>query len=135
MAYLAEHAPGDRWGFDHLARRRRGWARPRGARESFPKTHPEWSPATASSVAQGYVARAREWGLVEPRLIEGRYWLTDIGRQLRHEPPNRRDQRRNTQMTTSSTTTVSIETMIIESAINATTYDDAVASPSSSRAP
>ena len=32
-----------------------------------------------SSVVQGYVARAREWGLLEPRLHGGRYRLTEFG--------------------------------------------------------
>ncbi|AXA95224.1 hypothetical protein CEP17_01635 [Microbacterium sp. PM5] len=85
MTYLAEHAPGDRWGFDHLLAAAADGPDRLALVNRFRETHPEWSPATASSVAQGYVARAREWGLVEPRLIEGRYWLTDIGRQLRRE--------------------------------------------------
>ena len=85
MTYLAEHAPGDRWGFDHLLAAAADGPERAALVNRFREAHPEWSPATASSVAQGYVARAREWGLVEPRLIEGRYWLTDVGRQFRHE--------------------------------------------------
>jgi Arc/MetJ-type ribon-helix-helix transcriptional regulator len=39
-----------------------------------------WSGTTADTNAMSYVARGREWGLVEPRLREGRYALTELGR-------------------------------------------------------
>jgi Arc/MetJ-type ribon-helix-helix transcriptional regulator len=46
-----------------------------------------WSGTTADTNAMSYVARGREWGLVEPRLINGRYRLTDLGRhQLEGTP-------------------------------------------------
>jgi hypothetical protein len=38
-----------------------------------------------SSLVQGYVARGREWGLIEPKQVDGRYWLTDFGRQQLEE--------------------------------------------------
>jgi hypothetical protein len=82
MAYLAEHAPADRWGFDHLIRALQDAPNRDGLVAAFNAAHSEWSTSTASSVAQGYVARSREWGLVEPRLVEGRYWLTDAGREF-----------------------------------------------------
>jgi hypothetical protein len=85
MAYLERHAPADRWGFDHVVTIVAEGPDRHGLIESFAETHPEWSAATASSTAQGYIARAREWGLVEPRLLEGRYWLTDVGRQFAQE--------------------------------------------------
>jgi hypothetical protein len=44
--------------------------------------HPEWTETVAATNAAGYVARSREWGLIAPRQVEGRYELTDIGRQL-----------------------------------------------------
>jgi len=82
LAYLAEHAPGDRWGFDQVLQ----VAADAPGREElvrhFAEQHPEWTAAIAGSVAQGYVARAREWGLLEPRLVDGRYWLTETGRAL-----------------------------------------------------
>lgn len=40
-----------------------------------------WSGTQAETNASSYVARGREWGLVEPVLIEGRYELTDLGRE------------------------------------------------------
>jgi hypothetical protein len=39
-----------------------------------------WSGSTAATNAMSYVARGREWGLVEPALVDGRYLLTDRGR-------------------------------------------------------
>ncbi len=85
LAYLAAHAPSDRQGFDHVL-----WIAADGPdREelvrSFAERYPAWTAATASSVTQGYVARAREWGLLEPRLVDGRYWLTQVGREVASE--------------------------------------------------
>ena len=42
----------------------------------------DWTEAMASSVAQGYVARGREWGLIERRQISGRYSLTPFGEEV-----------------------------------------------------
>lgn len=85
LEYLAGNAPGDRWGFDHLVRSATDGPDREELVRSFAERHPDWSAATASSVTQGYVARAREWGLLEPRLVDGRYWLTDLGRELARE--------------------------------------------------
>jgi hypothetical protein len=82
MTFLSEHAPADRWGFDCLLR---GVAE-RPSRDDlvdrFKKASVNWSAAEASSIAQGYIARSREWGLVEPKLVDGRYWLTAGGSEL-----------------------------------------------------
>lgn len=86
LAYLDRNAPQDRWGFDHALRLIANGPNRDELVGSFAEAHPEWTPATASSVAQGYVARSREWGLVEPKMVEGRYWLTDAGRELLKEP-------------------------------------------------
>jgi len=40
----------------------------------------KWSGAAAATNVAGYVSRAREWGLVEPKLSDGRYVLTELGR-------------------------------------------------------
>jgi len=85
LAYLAEHAPRDRWGFDHVVRSAVAGPSREELVNSFAAADQGWSRATASSVAQGYVARAREWGLLEPRLIDGRYWLTEAGREFEQE--------------------------------------------------
>ncbi len=39
-----------------------------------------WRGSTAATNAMSYVARGREWGLVEPALVDGRYLLTERGR-------------------------------------------------------
>lgn len=81
LKYLGDHAPSDRWGFDHLLTALTDGPDRQALVATFAQSHREWTASTASSVAQGYVARAREWGLVEPKLVEGRYWLTEFGRQ------------------------------------------------------
>jgi hypothetical protein len=40
----------------------------------------EWAGAAAATNIAGYISRGREWGLVEPKLREGRYVLTKLGR-------------------------------------------------------
>lgn len=85
LDYLAAHAPNDRWGFDHLLETAEDGPDRKQLIISFAAPHPEWTTASASSVAQGYVARSREWGLLEPSLIDGRYWLTEVGRRVVQE--------------------------------------------------
>jgi len=87
LRFLAEFAPGDRWGFDQVLLSVTDGPDRERLVSDFAEVHSEWTRSTASSIAQGYVARAREWGLVEPRLVDGRYWLTETGRTL-----NRTDQ-------------------------------------------
>jgi hypothetical protein len=82
MRYLSEHAPADRWGFDYLLRGVAEGPSRDDLVERFKVASANWSAAEASSIAQGYIARSREWGLVEPRLVDGRYWLTAGGREL-----------------------------------------------------
>ena len=43
---------------------------------------PEWSRSVASTNTSGYVARTREWGLLEPKLRDGRYVLTPLGKEI-----------------------------------------------------
>lgn len=54
-------------------------------RESLVSHFPEWPGQTASTNTIGFVSRSREWGLVEPRLIDGRYHLTDFGTAVAQE--------------------------------------------------
>jgi hypothetical protein len=81
LDYVFEHAPGDGWGFARILEA----VRTRPGREEIVArigaARPEWSAATASSVTQGYIARAREWGLLEPRLEQGKYVLTVFGEE------------------------------------------------------
>lgn len=41
----------------------------------------EWPGAAAATNVAGYVSRGREWGLVESKLIEARYALTELGKR------------------------------------------------------
>ena len=82
LSYLSEHAPADRWGFDYLLRAIADQPTRDEVVQRFQSVNSEWSESTASSIAQGYISRSREWGLVEPRLVDGRYWLTNSGREL-----------------------------------------------------
>lgn len=43
---------------------------------------PEWSGSQADTNSMGFISRSREWGLVEPNLIDGRYRLTPLGHDI-----------------------------------------------------
>jgi hypothetical protein len=79
LRHLVARAPGERWGFERILT----LALEQPSREemvaAISEERGDWTAATASSVAQGYVARAREWGLLESRLQQGRYRLTEFG--------------------------------------------------------
>jgi hypothetical protein len=46
-----------------------------------------WSGSTADTNAMSYVARGREWGLVETGLTDGHYRLTELGQtQIKNQP-------------------------------------------------
>ncbi|MGO4534389.1 ribbon-helix-helix domain-containing protein [Leifsonia sp. 2MCAF36] len=88
LTYLETWAPGDMWGFRQIL----SVAAEAPDREqvvaTFAAANPSWSRTTASSIAQGYIARAREWGLIEPKLVDGRYWLTARGRSQKERTSN-----------------------------------------------
>jgi hypothetical protein len=39
-----------------------------------------WTGSSVQTNVNGYISRAREWGLVEPKLVDGHYSLTRLGR-------------------------------------------------------
>lgn len=41
--------------------------------EAIGRTHPDWPDGTVSTNAAGYVARAREWGILTPKQLNHRY--------------------------------------------------------------
>ncbi len=47
--------------------------------EKMAASWPAWKDSELSTNTAGYVARSREWGLLRPRLEQGRYRLTDYG--------------------------------------------------------
>lgn len=77
QAYLEHHAP------DEL----RAWMRVleivagRPTRTELVSHCGWWSGSQADTNSSSYVARGREWGLIEPALDDGRYALTDRGGQ------------------------------------------------------
>lgn len=81
LAHLYEHSDGERWGFETILTVTAEEPSREELVAAISEERADWTKATASSVAQGYVARAREWGLLEPRLREGRYRLTAFGEQ------------------------------------------------------
>jgi hypothetical protein len=54
-------------------------------REELVIRFPEWPGHVATTNTVGFISRSREWGLVEPDLIEQRYRLTELGRAVAGE--------------------------------------------------
>jgi len=50
--------------------------------EQVSQSWPDWSESQVSTNSAGYIARAREWGLVLPKQLKGVYVLSDFGHQL-----------------------------------------------------
>ncbi len=48
-------------------------------REALVRRCDWWTGSTADTNVASYIARGREWGLVEPKLVTGRYQLTELG--------------------------------------------------------
>ena len=46
---------------------------------AYQEMYPAWTEVQASTNAAGYVARGREWGLLETKLVDRRYGLTSDG--------------------------------------------------------
>lgn len=46
----------------------------------FRAARPAWKESESATYTAGYLARAREWGLVAPKQTKGRYALTEFGR-------------------------------------------------------
>lgn len=49
---------------------------------SFEASRPDWKSSVASTNSQGYLGRAREWGLVEQKQVRSRYLLTSFGEEV-----------------------------------------------------
>ncbi len=82
FAHLRRFAPADWWGFETVLAAAREEPDRHDLQESFRLARPDWSGAVVGTNTQGYVGRAREWGLLEPKLARGRYLLTDFGRTV-----------------------------------------------------
>ena len=80
LAYLKEQAPADERGFVEIMRA----IGPDGATREDVLDHaatqwPEWTENEVSTNSAGYIARAREWGLIEPKQSKYHYHLTPLG--------------------------------------------------------
>lgn len=86
LGFLEEWAPDDRWGFAVcLAAVRDGVDRADLTAKFHAKlradyTAAQWKESVANSIAQGYLGRCREWGLVKPG--RGEYALTTLGQEI-----------------------------------------------------
>jgi hypothetical protein len=79
LGHVRRHSPGDWWGFRTVVATVADQPNRIELVETFQRERPDWSHNVAATNAQGYVARAREWGLVEPKQAGGRYALTEFG--------------------------------------------------------
>ena len=82
LAHLYEYAPSDFAGFRLIleAIGVEGCNRQE-ILERTANNWPAWTDNEVSTNSGGYIARAREWGLVEPKQAKGRYHLTEFGEQ------------------------------------------------------
>lgn len=85
FGHLRRHAPGDWRGFRQVLHVVSESPDREALVAQFAAVSPSRTPSTVSSVAQGYIARGREWGLIEPKQVDGRYWLTEFGRHQAEE--------------------------------------------------
>ncbi|MEV7132664.1 hypothetical protein AB0N24_07215 [Arthrobacter sp. NPDC093128] len=81
LKYLQANAPVDWWGFS-MTVQEVSKTPTRDALLARMESARDWSQSIAASATQGYIARCREWGLVERKLIDGTYKLTTFGEEL-----------------------------------------------------
>jgi hypothetical protein len=79
LRHLLDHAPADHSGFIEIVRA----IGPDGSTrqevlDHVSKAWLDWTENEVSTNAAGYIARAREWGLVEPKQIKAKYHLTPL---------------------------------------------------------
>jgi hypothetical protein len=79
LAHLSRYAKDDWWGFAVVLSAVAQSPTRLELVEAFRSARPDWTDSLASTNAQGYIARAREWGLIEAKQVAGRYAMTDFG--------------------------------------------------------
>jgi len=80
LAHLARHAPADWSGFVAIVEAvGSAGATRQDVLDFVAKTWPHWTASEVSTNAAGYIARAREWGLVESKQTKAKYHLTSLG--------------------------------------------------------
>lgn len=80
-AFLQEHAPQDWWGFHLVLRAASDGISRSNLVAAFRSARLDWTDTEANTYAAGYVARAREWGLLEPKQQHGLYLCSELGRE------------------------------------------------------
>ena len=82
--FLARNSTGDWKGFTEtlLAIDAQG-AKRQDVLSHFAACWPKWTPNEVATNAMGYIARAREWGLIEPKQINSKYHLTELGSEMK----------------------------------------------------
>lgn len=82
VLHLQRHCPEDWWGFELvLTHAEDGVSRERLA-EVLREREPAWRSSVAATNAAGYVARAREWGLLEAQMVNRQYRLSAYGKSM-----------------------------------------------------
>lgn len=83
LTHLLDHAPADRAGFVEIVTAiGLDGATRQDVLDHIAKAWPDWTENEVSTNSAGYIARAREWGLVEPKQIKTKYHLTPLGIEL-----------------------------------------------------
>jgi hypothetical protein len=85
FAFLKKYAPQDWRGFEQLLKAVTDAPNRAELSAHFQRWQPSWSDAVANTNSAGFIARGREWGLIEPKLVDGRYALTSFGQQIADE--------------------------------------------------
>lgn len=90
--HIRTHATGDWQGFKVMFETLRNGTTRDELVAAFADSWPTWTETEAATNAAGYIARGREWGIVEPKQSNGRYELTDFGAELLQEYQNDDDE-------------------------------------------
>lgn len=82
FVHLRKHAPWDWSGFEQVIEAVATSPSRAELTAHFGRWQPDWTDAMADTTSAGYVARAREWGVIEPKMTDGHYTLTEYGETL-----------------------------------------------------
>jgi hypothetical protein len=88
LDHLRVNVPGDWWGFDLILRAVLEPATRADLVSAMGTERPQWKENVVATNVAGYVARAREWGLINTKQMQGRYSLTPVGRTYIEEKGN-----------------------------------------------
>jgi hypothetical protein len=80
FGHLQRFTPEDWWGFAEVLRSVAREPKREEMVADFLKERPMWKEKQAATYAAGYLARAREWGLVAQKQVKGRYAPTEFGK-------------------------------------------------------